>query len=287
LLTLCLLAEKIHKAVIATRDFLRLANVPTDTDESKGSFRAPIAGSIAFDHVRFAYPTRPDVPVLDDFSLKIKYGESVAVVGTSGSGKSTVVSLLQRLYEPQQGKISIGQNQLWSTDVKHLRRNISVVSQNPYLIDASVSDNIIYGDKLISPADAQRAARAANAHDFIMSLPQGYDTNVGENAALLSGGQSQRISIARALVRPSKVLILDECTSALDSVNQAAVLEAVQGAREGRTVIMVTHKLQVMQQCDRIVVLDQGRVAEEGSYEQLMQRKGVFAMLASGGEWSG
>lgn len=216
--------------------------------------------------------------------MEIADGECVAIVGASGSGKSTIAALLQRLYEPDSGSISIGSYNIGATDITHLRDHVSVVSQNPNLFDASISDNISYGHNL-SPTDIRRAAKAANVHDFITSLPQGYNTMVGENAALISGGQAQRLQIARALARPSKILILDECTSALDPSNQAAVLETVRHAKIGRTTIMVTHKVPVMRMCDRILVIHEGKVAEQGTYEALMERKGVFATLASGGEW--
>jgi ATP-binding cassette subfamily B (MDR/TAP) protein 1 len=189
------------------------------------------------------------------------------------------------LYEPAKGVISVGFSDLPSTQVHHLRDHVSVVSQNPHLFDASISDNITYGDRTVTDAAVRHAAKAANAHEFIMELPQGYDTHLGENASLISGGQAQRIQIARALVRPSKILILDECTSALDSSSQAAVLDAICQAKVGRTVIMVTHKLPVMRLCDRIIVVDQGQVVEHGCYDELLDRKGVFASLTSGGEW--
>lgn len=258
-----------------------------DTEESKGTSTHPIEGAIVFTDVDFSYPERPDVPVLKKLNLEISQGERVAIVGTSGSGKSTVAALIQRLYEPDNGMISIGPNSLHSTNVQHLRDNVSVVSQHPHLFNATISENVIYGDKRITEVDVRKAAKAASAHDFIMALPQGYDTMVGENASLISGGQAQRLSIARAIVRPSKIMVLDECTSALDPSNQAAVLDGVCNSGAGRTIIMVTHKLPVMQVCDRIVVIDEGRVAEQGTYQQLMERKGVFAQLASGGEWAG
>jgi ATP-binding cassette subfamily B (MDR/TAP) protein 1 len=183
--------------------------------------------------------------------------------------------------------LTIGSHDLSTIDVDYLREHVAVVSQNPNLFDATITENISYGSKNLSFEDVQQAARAANVHDFIMSLPKGYDTTVGENASLISGGQAQRIQIARALARPSKILILDECTSALDPANQAFVLDAIRRARVGRTTLMVTHKLPVMKMCDRIVVVDHGRIVDEGSYEQLMARRGVFAQLANGGEWVG
>ena len=268
----------------------RLLQLPTDTDESRGVLCPPVEGDVCFSNVNFSYPARPEVPILQNMDLTIRHGENVAIVGTSGSGKSTVVSLLQRLYEPESGSITIGHHDLSRTKVTHLRHHVSVVNQHPHLFDASISDNISYGNSSASFMDVRNAAKEAMAHDFIMGLPKGYETHVGESAALISGGQAQRLQIARALVRPSNILILDECTSALDPVNQAAVLETVQHATAtgNRTVIMVTHKLAVMQSCDRIIVMDQGRVAEQGTFRELMENKGgVFASLASGGEWSG
>jgi ATP-binding cassette, subfamily B (MDR/TAP), member 1 len=256
-----------------------------NTDESKGTLRPPIAGDVAFNHISFSYPERPDVPVLKDLSLSIAEGECVAVVGASGSGKSTIAALLQRLYQPGAGSITVGYHPLQHTNVHHLREHVAVVSQQPNLFDATIAENIAYGSTDVSLDQIHAAARAANVHDFILSLPKGYDTLVGENASLISGGQAQRLQIARALVRPSTVLILDECTSALDPANQLAVMETIKRAKVGRTTLMVTHKLQVMQMCDRIVVIDNGVVAEEGTFHELVEKRGVFAQLASGGEW--
>lgn len=280
-------AQRIAKSLQATRDFNKLLQLSTDTEESKGGLRPQLIGPVTFANVDFSYPERTDVPVLKNINLEIEDGECVAIVGASGSGKSTLAALLQRLYEPSAGKVSVGFHDLHSTDVIHLRQHVSVVSQNPNLFDATISENISYGSDALNDVDIRRAARAANVHDFIMSLPNGYETLVGENASLISGGQAQRLQIARALVRPSKILILDECTSALDPANQAVVLETIKHAKVGRTTIMVTHKVPVMRMCDRILVVHEGRIAEHGTYEQLMDRKGVFASLANGGEWGG
>jgi ATP-binding cassette subfamily B (MDR/TAP) protein 1 len=280
-------AHRITKSVQATRDFNRLLKLSTDTDESHGLTCPPIAGTISFNNVSFSYPERPEAPILRNLSLDIHEGESVAIVGSSGSGKSTLAYLLQRLYEPSAGTITVGPWSVHCMDVRHLRNHIAVVSQNPHLFDASVSENIAYGTDGLPQTDIHLAAMSANVHDFVEGLPQGYDTLVGENAALISGGQAQRLQIARALVRPANVLILDECTSALDGANQSAVLNTVLGAKAGRTTIIITHKLPVMRMCDRIVVVHEGKVAEQGTYDQLISRRGVFAQLASGGEWSG
>lgn len=239
---------------------------------------------VVFHDVHFAYPERPDVPVLAGVSFDVR-DECVAIVGASGSGKSTLAALLQRFYEPDQGMVSAGCNDVRSIQVNYLRDCIGVVSQDPHLFDASVRDNIAYGNQALSDEDVERAATAANLHDFVKELPNGYSTLVGENAALISGGQAQRIAIARALARPSNILILDECTSALDAQTQVGVLDTIRGAKAGRATFIVTHKLPVMQMCDRILVMENGRVVEQGSYASLIRQHGVFASLASSGEW--
>jgi len=278
--------EKIAKSVQATRDFNNLLMLPTETDESKGILKHSMEGPIRFKNVYFSYPERPDVPILRGLTMEILEGERVALVGTSGSGKSTVASLLQRLYQPNNGSISVGLHDIGTTAIRHLRQHISVVNQTPHLFDASISENIKFGDPNISEFHVRTAAQAARAHEFIMALPHGYDTIIGENASQISGGQAQRLQIARALARPSDILILDECTSALDSSNQTAILDTLFNSSWGRTVVMVTHKLPVMQRCDRILVMDRGRIVEHGTYDELIQRRGVFSLLARGGEWS-
>ncbi|EPQ50798.1 P-loop containing nucleoside triphosphate hydrolase protein [Gloeophyllum trabeum ATCC 11539] len=279
--------NRIAKSVNATNDFNRLLQLSPETDESRGLLRPAIEGGVALQNVAFSYPERSNVPVLKDVSLSVAEGECVAIVGASGSGKSTIAALLQRLYEPHVGSITLGSSDVRSIDVSHLREHVAVVSQNPNLFDASVRDNIAYGATALSDDEVRQAALAANVDEFINTLPKGYDTMVGENASLISGGQAQRISIARALARPSKVLILDECTSALDPANQAVVIETIRSAKVGRTTLMVTHKLPLMQMCDRILVVEDGVIVEDGPYETLMQRNGAFSRLASAGEWFG
>ena len=271
------------------RDFERILSLRTsDTTESQGKNRWRVQGPIRFHDVSFAYPSRPEVTVLRNLSLKIKPNESIAIVGASGSGKSTIAALLQRLYEPTSGFISVNNHRLQNADVVWLREHMAVVSQQPYLFDASIEDNIGYGGSSIIPhGDIERAAKEANIHDFILSLPEGYDTFVGENASLISGGQAQRISIARALVRMANILILDECTSALDAENQREVMNTIQKAKDGRTTLIVTHKLPIMLMADRIIVVEDGGIAEEGKYEDLMKKRGVFYKLATAGEWEG
>ena len=282
-----LIAPDIVNSAQATRDFNRLLKLTTDTDESHGFACPPIAGAISFNDVSFSYPERPDIPILKNLSVNIKQGESVAIVGSSGSGKSTMAHLLQRLYEPTSGTITVGPWSLNYIDVRHLRNHVTVVSQNPHLIGATVSENIAYGIHGLAHADIERAAVLANVHKFIESLPRGYASPIDENAALISGGQAQRMQIARALVRPAAILVIDECTSALDGMNQADVLKTVLGARAGLTTIIITHKLPIMRMCDRILVMREGKIAEQGTFEDLIAKKGVFVQLASDGEWTG
>ncbi|KAF9559515.1 P-loop containing nucleoside triphosphate hydrolase protein [Agrocybe pediades] len=277
--------QKIAKSVQAASDFDRLAKLDTKTDESRGVFCPELTRPIQFNQVNFAYPERREAPVLKNMQLSIDSGECVAIVGSSGSGKSTIASLLQRLYEPSTGSVTIGGIDTRFMNTRYLRQHVSVVSQQPHLFDASIADNIRYGQPSLTDYDVRCAAKAANIHEFIMSLPHGYATHVGENASLISGGQAQRLQIARALARPCNILILDECTSSLDKENRTAVLETIRDAARGRTTIMITHNLEAMKMCDRVMVVSDGEVVEEGRFEVLIERRGVFASLASGGEW--
>ncbi|GAA6014293.1 hypothetical protein JCM10207_005411 [Rhodosporidiobolus poonsookiae] len=276
----------ITKSLRAANDLLRLLELPTETKESEGRMTFPIQGHVSFSNVEFAYPTRPDVPILKGVDFEIRPGECIGVVGASGSGKSTVAALIQRLYEPSSGSVLLDGRPLGRVDVRYLRDHTAIVSQHPNLFDMTVADNIAYGRGSTSRAEIEAAAKAAHIHEFILSLPKGYDTMLGENASLISGGQAQRLQIARALVQPRELLILDECTSALDPANQKAVMETVRNVKQGRTTLIVTHKLAVMEQCDRLVVVQDGTVAETGTVAELRAKPhGVFAALASGGEW--
>ncbi|WVR05015.1 hypothetical protein IAU60_002027 [Kwoniella sp. DSM 27419] len=273
------------KARVAARDFNRLYLLSTESNESRGSLRFPIKGNVTFTDITFAYPTRPDVPVFTGLSLTLTPGECVAIVGPSGSGKSTIAALLQRLYPPTSGMILLDKHDLQTADVKFLRDHIAVVSQSANLFDATIAENIAYGSPHLPLGEIQRAAKSANIHEFIMALPQGYETPLGENAALISGGQAQRLQIARALCRRSNILILDECTSALDGDNARAVLDTIVKIKDSRTTIFITHSVEAMRRCDRIICLGEGRVAEEGTFEGLMAKRGVFAQLMNTGEW--
>ena len=260
--------------------------LPTDTLESQGFLQPTIRGRVTFRNVTFAYPQRPEVPVLKDVSLEFKEGKSIAIVGSSGSGKSTIAALLQRLYEPSEGTILVGQTDIGATDVTWLREHVSVVSQRPHLFDTTIHENIAYGASEFPFAQVRRAAKAANVHEFVMSLPKDYNTCVGENASLISGGQAQRLQIARALVRPCNILVLDECTSSLDPANQAKVMDTIQRVKVGRTTVLITHNLPLMRMCDHIVVMDEGAIVEQGTYDALMDQRGPFFNLAKAGEWT-
>ena len=288
-LTCLSVVPKIAKAKQAAADFGKILELGTQTTESRGSQRFPINGDVSFEHVSFSYAQRPDAPVLNDMSGTIRNGECVAIVGASGSGKSTMGSLLQRLYEPTTGRITVGGHNIRDADSHWLREQVAVVSQIPALFDCTIAENIAYGCEAggVSHEDIERAARDAHLHDFIMSLPKGYDTMIGEKASLLSGGQAQRLQIARALVNGrASILIFDECTSALDATNQAAVMTTINQVKTGRTSIIITHKPAVMQMCNRILVVDSGRLVEDGTYDQLIQRRGTFFKLARAGEWA-
>lgn len=276
----------ITKAKFAATDLLKMHQLSSETAESQGRMTFPVQGRITFDNVNFNYPTRPDAKVLDNVSFEISPGECVGIVGPSGSGKSTIATLLQRLYEPASGGIKIDGRPLARIDTKYLRDHVAVISQHPALFDMSIADNITYGCASATQADVERAAKLASVHDFIMTLPEGYKTHLGENAGLISGGQAQRLQIARALVRPREIILGDEITSALDTENQDAIIRTMQEVKQGRTTILITHKVSTMKTCDRLIVVENGRIVQQGTFDALVaQRQGVFASLAGAGEW--
>jgi ATP-binding cassette subfamily B protein len=240
----------------------------------------PARGALVFDHVHFAYPTRPDVPALDGVSFHVRPGEKVAIVGPSGAGKSTIFHLILRFYDPTAGTISFDQVPLTQADPSELRKRIALVPQDTAIFAASVRDNIRFGKQNATDAEIDQAAEAAAAAEFIRRLPQGYDTPVGERGITLSGGQRQRIAIARAILRDAPLLLLDEATSSLDSESETLVQNALQRLMAQKTTIVIAHRLATILSCDRILVLDQGRVVEIGSHETLLARGGLYARLA-------
>jgi ATP-binding cassette subfamily B protein len=240
----------------------------------------PARGEVAFDHVTFAYPGRPDLAALSDFSLHVKPGERVALVGPSGAGKSTVLRLLLRFYDPQVGAVSIDGVKLKDADPADVRARMALVGQDAPLFSGSAYENLLFGRESASVAEMQAAADAAQAKGFLDALPEGFDTPIGERAKTLSGGQRQRLAIARALVRNAPILLLDEATSALDAENERLVQKALHEAMVGRTTLVIAHRLATVLEADRIVVMDEGHVVDEGSHTELSARGGLYARLA-------
>jgi ATP-binding cassette subfamily B protein len=240
----------------------------------------PVRGALAFDHVGFHYPSRPDAPALHDFTLDIRPGETVALVGPSGAGKSTVFALLLRFYDPQTGAIRLDGTDLRALALPELRGAIALVPQETVIFAGSAVDNIRFGRQDAGDDEVREAAQAAEAHDFIRALGDGYRAELGERGVRLSGGQRQRIAIARAILRDAPLLLLDEATSALDAQSEAAIQQALERLEKGRTTLVIAHRLATVQRADRIVVMDGGRIVAQGTHESLLAEGGLYAELA-------
>ncbi|KAJ4951024.1 hypothetical protein NE237_027856 [Protea cynaroides] len=251
-----------------------------DTDNTEGKILQSISGEVEFRHIEFAYPSRPENLILRDFSLKVPAGKTVALVGGSGSGKSTIISLLQRFYDPLNGEILLDGVSIVKLQLKWLRSQMGLVSQEPALFSTSIRENILFGKEDATMDEVVAAAKYANAHSFISQLPQGYDTQVGEGGIQLSGGQKQRIAIARAVIRAPKILLLDEATSALDSESERIVQEALDKAMVGRTTIIIAHRLSTIHNAEIINVVQNGQIMESGSHLELIQyENGLYVSL--------
>ncbi|WP_414640784.1 ABC transporter ATP-binding protein [Archangium sp.] len=247
---------------------------------ASGGERLPsVQGRVEFQQVRFAYPTRPDVPVLQGIDLKLDPGEVVAIVGPSGAGKSTIAGLLARMYDPQGGRLMLDGRPLSALDPEWLRQQIGTVAQEPMLFASSIEDNIRYGRMDATQAEIEAAARAANAHEFISRFPEGYRTLVGERGVQLSGGQKQRIAIARAMLKNPRLLVLDEATSALDAESEHLVQEALDRLMKGRTTLIIAHRLSTVIGADRVLVLEGGQVVQSGNHAALMGQEGLYRRL--------
>ena len=275
--------SELQRAAGATERLIELLNIEDTVNDPISAVSPPRnwLGQITFRDVTFAYPTRTNEATLSTINLNINPGETVALVGLSGAGKSTFIQLLQRFYDPDQGEILLDGIDIKTMNRLEFRKSIALVPQDPVIFASTVMENIRFGNPGANDKKIYEAARSAAAHEFISELPQGYDTYVGERGVMLSGGQKQRVAIARAILRNAPVLLLDEATSALDAENERSVQKAFDHLSKGRTTIVVAHRLATVKKADRIIVLDKGKIIAQGNHDKLISQKGLYARLAS------
>eukprot|EP01090_Pellita_catalonica_P020643 TRINITY_DN747_c0_g1_i2.p1 TRINITY_DN747_c0_g1~~TRINITY_DN747_c0_g1_i2.p1 ORF type:complete len:624 (-),score=107.60 TRINITY_DN747_c0_g1_i2:30-1901(-) len=277
------LMPDIAKARGAATDLFALIDAEIDVNPNRGTGRTvkpgKFKGIIEFKNVKFHYPARPESPIFSKLNLRVGKGETLALVGQSGSGKSTIVSLLERFYDVQGGKIMVDGIDIRKYDLDFLRQQIGLVSQEPVLFSCTIGENIRFGRADATFKEIKAAAKKANAHDFIMELPDGYETRVGEKGSRLSGGQKQRVAIARALLKDPKILLLDEATSALDTESERLVQAALDRLMEGKTTIMIAHRLSTVRNADAIAVMSHGEICEQGTHDDLIKLNKEYALL--------
>jgi subfamily B ATP-binding cassette protein MsbA len=272
------MTDTVSKAMVGYERIQDVLKIESQVRDAKGARKAPkFTGRIEFDKVSFGYG--PDKPIINDVSLKIEPGQVAAFVGPSGAGKTTIVSLIPRFYDPVSGRLVIEGQDVRKYQIKSLRDQMSFVLQDTLLFRTTIWENIAYGKPGASLAEIKRAAELANASEFIDAMPEGYDTMVGERGVTLSGGQRQRIAIARAVIRDTPILILDEPTAGLDAASELAVMEALQRLMKGRTSVVIAHHLGTIRQADVIFVIKDCALAEQGTHDDLMAQKGVYAEL--------
>ncbi|MEY3678217.1 MAG: hypothetical protein RI924_358 [Bacteroidota bacterium] len=278
------LYANVQKAVGASERVIEILNEPNEVismEERENKIRMQIKGNLSFRNVSFYYPSRPEMPVLKSVSLEAKTGERIAVVGPSGAGKSTLASLILRFYEAQEGEILFDGKPAEQYSLTDIRNQVAIVPQDVLLFGGSILENIAYGKLSASKEEIIQAAKRANAHEFIISFPEGYETLVGERGVKLSGGQRQRIAIARALLKDPAILILDEATSSLDSESERLVQEALEELMKNRTSIIIAHRLSTIREADRIVVIEKGKVIESGTHQELIKNEeGLYRYLS-------
>ncbi|MEX2484667.1 MAG: ABC transporter transmembrane domain-containing protein [Brumimicrobium sp.] len=274
------LYASVQKAVGATEHLMNLIQEETENDLYKGREQPEITGTVSFKNVSFNYPERPDMEVLKNLSFDVKKGEKIALVGSSGAGKSTVAAILQRFYQPINGEYTIDDHKVENISLEHLRGIMALVPQEVILFSGTIKENILFGKPEASKEEVYEAAKKANAFDFIESFPEGFETEVGDRGIQLSGGQKQRIAIARAILKDPIILILDEATSALDTESEKLVQDALDRLMENRTSFIIAHRLSTIRKADKILVLDKGQIVEQGKHDELMSISGgVYANL--------
>ena len=274
------LYASMQKAIGSTEHLMNIIAEETEENIHKGEITNPIHGDVKFDKVSFHYPQRKDIKVLDELSFSAKRGEKIALVGSSGAGKSTIASLLQQFYTQTSGTYTIDGIDVKEISLTHLRENMALVPQEVILFSGTIRDNILFGKHDASQEEVEIAAKKANAYDFIKSFPEEFETEVGDRGIQLSGGQKQRIAIARAILKDPTILILDEATSALDAESERLVQEALDRLMESRTSFIIAHRLSTIRKADTILVMEHGKVVEQGTHEELIAKEnGVYANL--------